>query len=112
MIILFCAFFPFFFFFFVFQGPCPGHTEVPRLGVYLELLPLAYARAIAMPDPSCVCDLHHSTLQCQILNPLRPGIEPATSWFLVEFVSTVPELELLFYAGFEVYQPLNVWAVS
>ena len=32
-----------------------------------------------------VCDLHHSSRQCWILNPL---IEP--SWFLVGFVSTVP----------------------
>ena len=27
---------------------------------------------------------------------VRPGIEPATSWFLVGFVSTVPRWELLF----------------
>ena len=44
--------------------------EVPRLGVQSELLLLAYARATATPDPSCVCDLHHSLWQCQILNPL------------------------------------------
>ena len=25
---------------------------------------------------------------------MRPGIEPATSWFLVAFVSTVPQWEL------------------
>ena len=23
-----------------------------------------------MPDPSCICDLHHSSRQCQIFNPL------------------------------------------
>ena len=35
------SFWPFFFFFFflVFLGPCPLHTEVPRLGVELELQP-------------------------------------------------------------------------
>ena len=30
----------------------------------------AYARATAMPDLSHVCDLHHSSQQCQIINPL------------------------------------------
>ena len=31
---------------------------------------LAYATATAMSDPSHVCDLHYSSRQCQILNPL------------------------------------------
>ena len=30
----------------------------------------AYTTATATRDPSCVCDLHHSSRQCQILNPL------------------------------------------
>jgi len=41
-----------------------------RLGVDLELQLLAYATAIAVQDPSGVCDLHHSSGQCPILNPL------------------------------------------
>ena len=48
-----------------------------------------------MPDPSRICDLHHSSWQRRILNSLRPGIEPATSWFLVGFVSAVPRREVL-----------------
>ena len=40
--------------------------------------------------------LHHSSQQPQILNPLRPGIEPATSWFLVGFVSAAPGTPLVF----------------
>ena len=44
--------------------------EVPRLGVKLELQLLAYATTTAMQDPSCVCYLHHSSWQCQILNSL------------------------------------------
>ena len=44
--------------------------KVPRLGVESELLPPAYARATAMPDPSHVCNLHYSSWQRQILNPL------------------------------------------
>ena len=31
--------------------------------------------------------LHHSSRQCQILNPLRPGIKPTSSWILVRFVN-------------------------
>ena len=46
------------------------HMEFPKLGVQLELLLTAYATATAMPDPSCVCYLPHSSWQCQILNPL------------------------------------------
>ena len=45
--------------------------EVPRLGVQLELLLLAYARATATRDLNCICDLHHSSQQRQILNPLN-----------------------------------------
>ena len=45
--------------------------EVPRLGVELELQMLAYAAATATRDPSQVCDLHHSSQQRWILNPLR-----------------------------------------
>ena len=44
--------------------------EVPGPGVKLEPQLLAYIRATAMPDPSHICDLHHSSWQCQILNPL------------------------------------------
>ena len=45
--------------------------EVPRLGVELELQLPAYATATATPDPSRMCDLHHSSGQHQILTPLR-----------------------------------------
>ena len=45
--------------------------EVPRLGVDLELQPLAYATATAIPDPSHICDLHHSSGQHWIPNPLN-----------------------------------------
>ena len=44
--------------------------EIPRLGVELELQPPAYTTATAMQDLSCICDLHHSSWQHQILNPL------------------------------------------
>ena len=44
--------------------------EAPRLGVKLELWVLVYTTATAMPDLSHVCDLHHGSRQCQILNTL------------------------------------------
>ena len=44
--------------------------EIFRLGFESELQLLPYATATAMQDPSCVCHLHHSSWQCQILNPL------------------------------------------
>ena len=44
--------------------------EVARLGAESELLLPAYTTATAMPDPSRVLDLHHSSRQRRILNPL------------------------------------------
>ena len=75
-----CFFFPFF------LGPQPQHMEVPMLGVELELLHLpAYTTATATPDPSRICDLRHSSWQCQILNPLSQARDQTcilmdTSW--------------------------------
>ena len=73
------------FFFFVFfvlfvclfvLGQHLWHMEVPRLGVELQLQLPAYTTATAAQDPSHICDLHHSSGQHQILNPLRDGIQP------------------------------------
>ena len=44
--------------------------EVPRLGFELELQLQAYAIATAMWDPSEGCDLHHSSQQHWIPDPL------------------------------------------
>ena len=44
--------------------------EVPRLGAELELQLPSYTTAAATRDPSHVCNLHHSSWQCQTLNPL------------------------------------------
>uniref|UniRef100_A0A8D1UMM7 Snurportin-1 n=1 Tax=Sus scrofa TaxID=9823 RepID=A0A8D1UMM7_PIG len=68
--ILFWSFFFFFFLLFCFLGPRPRHMEVPRLRVQWELQLPAYTTATAVPDPSHVFDLHHSSRQHQILNPL------------------------------------------
>ena len=58
------------FFFLVFLGPHPEHMEVPRPGVEQELWLLAYTTATAAQDLSHVFDLHHSSWQQWILNPL------------------------------------------
>ena len=56
------------FFFFFFLWPHLQHSEVPRLGVESELQLLAYTTATGTWDRSHICDLHHSSRQCQILN--------------------------------------------
>ena len=55
------------FFFFLFR---PILTEVPLLQVESELQLLAYTTATSMPDPNCICALHHGSQKYQILNPL------------------------------------------
>ena len=50
------------------------HMEVPRPGFELELQLLATATATT--DLSCICDLHHSSWQHRILNPLGGAWDP------------------------------------
>ena len=47
-----------------------GPIEGPRLGVKSELSLPACTTAMAMPDPSHVCDLHCGSQQCWLLNPV------------------------------------------
>ena len=61
--------FSYFLFLFCFLGPEMWHMEVPRLGGGSELQLQAYTTATAT-DTSHLCDLHHSSWQCWILNPL------------------------------------------
>ena len=75
-----CMISHFFSFFFFFLGPHPWHMAFPRVGVQSELQLPAYATA--MQDLS------------RVAHRVRPGIEPATSWFLVGFISAVPQQEL------------------
>ena len=60
----------FLFFFVVFLGPHPRLREFPRLGVKLELKLQAYTTTTATQDRSNVGDLHQSSRQRRIVNPL------------------------------------------
>ena len=82
-----CSYFYFKFFYFCFLGLYPWHMEVPRLGVQLELQLPAYTTGTATLDPSHICDLHYSSQQCWILNPLSEASDQThilrdTSWIL------------------------------
>ena len=57
-------------FFFFSSGPDMWYKEVPRLEVEMALQLLAYPTATGMLDLSCLCDLHCSSRQCWLLNPL------------------------------------------
>ena len=60
----------YFFFLFILLGPHLQHMDVARLGVESEMLLPVYGRATATPDPSLDCNLHRSSQQHWILNPL------------------------------------------
>ena len=69
----------------IISWPHLWHMEVPRLEVESELQLPAYGTATAKRDPSHVCNLHHSSQQHWILNPLseardRTCILMDTSW--------------------------------
>jgi len=69
----FVSFFSFsfllFFLIYIFRAT-PWHMEVPRLGVELELQLPAYTTATATRGLNHVWNLHYSSRQLQILNPL------------------------------------------
>ena len=49
------------------------HMEVPWLGAELVLRLPAYTTDTARQDPNRICDLHHNSRQCRILNTLSQG---------------------------------------
>ena len=69
--------------------------EVPRLGVKSQLQVPAYTTATATWDPSCICDLYHSSWQRWILNPLSKARGQTTfSWISVRFISVASQQQL------------------
>ena len=69
--------------------------EIPGLGAESELQLPAYTGATATPEPSHICDLHHS-LQWQhwIFNPLREARDSTCS-----FMAIRRDLNLLSHQG-------------
>ena len=65
---------------FVCLRPHPRHMEVPRLGAQSERYLLAYTTTTAVQDPSHVYNLHHSSQQGRILNPLSKARDGRHSW--------------------------------
>ena len=84
-------------FFGVFLGLHLPHMEFPRPGVQSELQPLAYTTATATLDPGRVCNLHCSSSQHQILNPLSKARDQTSrivsSWIPVGFITPEPRRE-------------------
>ena len=83
------------FFFFCFLGLYLLHMEIPRLGGPSDLQLPAYVTATAMQNlsRSATYVTAHSNAK-SLTYSARPGIKPATSLFLVRFVSAVPHPEL------------------
>ena len=68
--------------------------EVPRIWVESELQVLAYARGTATQDLSHVYDLHHSSRQCQILNPLSEARDQTHNLMVPSQIPKEPWQEL------------------
>ena len=90
---------------FCFLGLHSEHIEVPRLGVQLELQLPAYSTATAVPDPSCVYDLHHISWQTWILNPLSEARDQTCV-----LINTSRVRYLWAMVGARLFQVLNVAA--
>ena len=58
------------FIYIVFLGLQLQRMEVSKVGVDLEPQLPSYTTATEIPDPSCICNLHHRSQQRWILNPL------------------------------------------
>ena len=76
-----------FFFLFFFLWLHLRHREVPGLGTESELL--AYTTATTRWDPSRDCDLYLGSRgkPAPLTHWVRPGIEPASSWIQVGFLT-------------------------
>ena len=83
------------FFFFFFLGQHLKHMEVPRLGVKVELqLPACSTHSNARSELHLQATPQLTATPGSLTHWARPGIEPASSWILVSFVSAAPQGEL------------------
>ena len=87
----------FFFSFLSFFGPHLWHTEVPRLGdnqsYSCRPTPQPQQRQIQAASVTYTTAPGNTR---SLTHCVGPGIEPATSWFLVGSVSAAPQRELLY----------------
>ena len=84
----------FIYLFSVFLALHQQHVEVPRLGVGIGTITAGLSHS-------------HSNIRCEPQGA-RPGIEPASSWILVRFITAEPRQELLcnlFYVYYTSMQP-------
>ena len=100
------------FFFFCFLGPKPQCVGVSWLGVESELQLRAYTTATATSDLRRVCNLHHSSQQLWILNPLRKArdqtcILMGPSWICFCY-STMGTPPAVFSPFFSYYINVNI----
>ena len=77
--------------------------RVPQLGGESELQLPAYTTAIVTPDLSRICDLHHSSQQRQILNPLSEARDQTfifmdTSWVHFYWATMGTSTTSIFYS--------------
>ena len=98
-----CVSFFFFFFFGSFRAAPVAYGSSQARG-QLELQLQAYTTATAMPDPSRVCDLHHSSW-CRILNPLNearywPRVLRGTSQIHYHWATMATPHQAFFFFGY------------
>ena len=80
---------------FCFLGPHPQHIEVPSLGLNqsYSCWPMPQPQKRQIRAVSVTYNTAHRSAR-SLIHWVRPGVEPATSWFLVGFFSTAPQREL------------------
>ena len=85
--------------------------EDPRLGVESELQLPTYATATAMQDLSRACDLHHSSRQHWILNPLSK----ARDWTCglmdtsqIHFLWAMPEIPMACFFNCKEFKDISM----
>ena len=90
-----CIRWVYFFSFLLFRATWASYGHSQARGQIVATAAGLHHTATATQDPSHICDLPHSSWQCQIPNLLsKVGIEHVSSWILVRFVTTEPQWEV------------------
>ena len=109
----------FFFFFFNFKAAPVAHGSSQARG-QIGAAPGSLSTATAMRDPSHVCNLYHSSQQCQVLNTLsedrdRTGILMHTSWVPYHWTTSgtpSPLFHLSFSRSFRLFLCLSNFHIN